>query len=90
MKPTWTAFVPSWFKFAVPAVTALVTALVTVIAFVLGLGEGRGASAEVMRAQAELLQRHTVEIAELRASNSRLEGKVDALLGYFRIPSPKE
>lgn len=86
MKPTWTAFVPSWFKFAVPAVTALVT----VIAFVLGLGEGRGASAEVMRAQAELLQRHTVEIAELRASNSRLEGKVDALLGYFRIPSPKE
>lgn len=86
MKPTRTAFVPSWFKFAVPAVTALVT----VIAFVLGLGEGRGASAEVMRAQAELLQRHTVEIAELRASNSRLEGKVDALLGYFRIPSPKE
>jgi len=86
VKPTWTAFVPSWFKFAVPAVTALVT----VIAFVLGLGEGRGASAEVMRAQAELLQRHTVEIAELRASNSRLEGKVDALLGYFRIPSPKE
>lgn len=86
MKPTWTAFVPGWFKFAVPAVTALVT----VIAFVLGLGEGRGASAEVMRAQAELLQRHTVEIAELRASNSRLEGKVDALLGYFRIQPPKE
>lgn len=80
----WTAFVPGWFKFAAPAVTALVA----VVGFVLGLGEGRGAAAEVMRAQAELLQRHTSEIAELRASNSRLEGKVDALLGYFRIPSP--
>lgn len=83
---TWTSFVPGWFKFAAPAITAGVA----VIAFVLGLGEGRGASAEVMRAQSELLQRHTAEIAELRGSNSRLEGKVDALLGYFRITPPKE
>lgn len=83
---TWTSFVPGWFKVAAPAITAAVA----VIAFVLGLGEGRGAAAEVMRTQAELLARHTGEIAELRASNSRLEGKVDALLGYFRITPPKE
>lgn len=88
MKPTWTAFVPRWVKIVAPVVTMVVA--VVSFAFVLGLGEGRGASAEVMRAQAELLQRHTVEIAELRASNSRLEGKVDALLGYFRIQPPKE
>lgn len=80
----WTAAIPGWFKVAVPSVTALVA----VAGFALGLGEGRGAAAEVMRSQADLLQRHTAEIAELRASNSRLEGKVDALLGYFRIPSP--
>ena len=83
---SWTAFVPGWFKVAAPALTALVA----VVAFVLGIGEGRGASAEVMRTQSELLTRHAAEIAELRASNSRLEGKVDALLGYFRITPPKD
>lgn len=84
MKPTWTAFVPRWVK------APVVTMVVGVVSFALGVGRGQGESAEVMRAQGELLTRHTNEIAELRASNSRLEGKVDALLGYFRIPSPKE
>lgn len=86
MKPTWTAFVPRWVKIVAPVVTMVVA----VVSFALGVGRGQGESAEVMRAQGELLTRHTNEIAELRASNSRLEGKVDALLGYFRIPSPKE
>lgn len=86
MIPTWTAFVPRWVKVVAPVVTMVVA----VVSFALGVGRGQGESAEVMRAQGELLTRHTTEIAELRASNSRLEGKVDALLGYFRIPSPKE
>lgn len=86
MKPTWTAFVPRWVKIVAPVVTMVVA----VVSFALGVGRGQGESAEVMRAQGELLTRHTNEIAELRANNSRLEGKVDALLSYFRIPSPKE
>ena len=48
---------------------------------------GSGAAAEVVRSQAETISRHTAEIAELRASNARLEGKVDALLAYFKIPA---
>lgn len=80
---SWTAFIPRWVKVMAPSLTAFVA----VISFALGLGEGRGAAAEVVRSQAETISRHTAEIAELRASNSRLEGKVDALLAYFKIPA---
>ena len=82
----WTDYIPGWVKLAAPALTAFVAA----IGFVLGIGEGRGAAAEVMRAQAETIAHHTRDLTELREANSRLEGKVDALLGYFRIPAPKE
>lgn len=80
---SWTAFIPRWVKFLAPGLTAFVA----VVGFAAGLGEGRGAAAEVVRLQAETISRHTVEIAELRASNARLEGKVDALLAYFKIPA---
>ena len=82
----WTDYIPNWVKLAAPALTAVVA----VCGFVLGIGEGRGAAAEVMRAQAETVAHHTRDLTELREANSRLEGKVDALLGYFRIPAPKE
>lgn len=78
----WTALIPRWVK--------LVTVLIAIFGFALGLGEGRGASAETIRAQAVVLARHTEQIARLESSTSRLEGKVDALLAYFRIPAPKE
>lgn len=87
---SWTAFIPRWVKVMAPSLTAFVA----VISFALGLGEGRGAAAEVVRSQAETISRHTTEISrhtteitELRASNARLEGKVDALLAYFKIPA---
>ena len=82
----WTALIPRWVKLVAP----LVTVLIAIFGFALGLGEGRGASAETIRTQAVVLARHTEQIARLESSTSRLEGKVDALLAYFRIPAPKE
>ena len=63
MRPTWTAFVPKSVKVVAPVVTMVVA----VVSFALGVGRGQGESAEVMRAQGELLTRHTTESAELRA-----------------------
>ena len=82
----WADYIPGWVKLLAP----IVTAVVAMIGFAIGVGEGRGASAEVMRAQAETISHHTHDLNELREANSRLEGKVDALLGYFRITPPKE
>mgnify|MGYP007100045537 CR=1 FL=1 len=82
----WTALIPRWVKLVAP----LVTVLIAIFGFALGLGEGRGASAETIRTQAVVLARHTEQIARLESGTSRLEGKVDALLAYFRIPAPKE
>jgi len=82
----WTAFVPRWVKLVAP----IGTVLIAIVGFTLGLGEGLGASAETIRTQASVIARHTEQIAQLESGTSRLEGKVDALLAYFRIPAPKE